>query len=566
MHELARKPKAPQQSSPPDRQPGQLRFGHSQRASSILQMQRTIGNRAVVQRQPAQQPLDYDRDVRRGRLVLDPKITKDDLIRNLNDRVRAGDLTGFQVKGVQNGTQAEMFLLYLIFQTAKKSSWGTESDLVTTIGQPPKPGDPAPLGQVTLRFDRQGAATAELIAAGQAPAPAQATFADGVARLTADFGFASVSGWPDNPKSAAEISDVLGALDLLKRRAPQDIAALKGLALIRVASLGGNTAGEYSMTGRWLKLANGAFDANAHQFFGGGPASPSLPASFQPILHEVGHAVEMETLRFAAEARDKAYADVEAIRKVIKDDSDTFEKDFEQAKKEKKVSQFYKKRGDALKKNEKAQAEANDRYLAEADKAKAAKVDAAVVQPLQSKAAAESAAAASALAAAKSAMQTLTTPEAQSSSAYARAVEETAAAIAAFPAAAQSGTSVEDLEKAVLQKADSRNKARDQLKAQSAAHKALAPLDLAAKAQDRWFEAERILIRGGERTRRLQKFIELVTANNIRRFTKYSADNWQLKPGEFYAEAYSLWLADPDFLKNNYKVVYDFFQNGDYRK
>lgn len=34
-----------------------------------------------------------------------------------------------------------------------------------------------------------------------------------------------------------------------------------------------------------------------------------------------------------------------------------------------------------------------------------------------------------------------------------------------------------------------------------------------------------------------------------------------LRPEEFYAEAYSLWLVDPDFLKTNYQVVYEFFQN-----
>lgn len=48
-------------------------------------------------------------------------------------------------------------------------------------------------------------------------------------------------------------------------------------------------------------------------------------------------------------------------------------------------------------------------------------------------------------------------------------------------------------------------------------------------------------------TKRLQKFVDLVLANNIRRFTKYSADNWAQRPEEFYAEAYSLWLVDPTF-------------------
>jgi hypothetical protein len=67
-------------------------------------------------------------------------------------------------------------------------------------------------------------------------------------------------------------------------------------------------------------------------------------------------------------------------------------------------------------------------------------------------------------------------------------------------------------------------------------------------------------------TKRLQKFIDLVKANGIRRFTKYSAENWPSKPGEFYAEAYSLWLTDPTFLHTNYPAVHDFFAHGDYMR
>jgi hypothetical protein len=67
-------------------------------------------------------------------------------------------------------------------------------------------------------------------------------------------------------------------------------------------------------------------------------------------------------------------------------------------------------------------------------------------------------------------------------------------------------------------------------------------------------------------TLRLQKFVNLVTTNNIRPFTAYAAQNWPQQPDEFYAEAYSLWLVDPAFMQTNYKIVYDFFQNGDYLK
>jgi hypothetical protein len=122
----------------------------------------------------------------------------------------------------------------------------------------------------------------------------------------------------------------------------------------------------------------------------------------------------------------------------------------------------------------------------------------------------------------------------------------------------------------VFQKVFDRDRARFELfrpqPPKGLTHRAIFPLDPAVQAQDAWFEAERILARARQRTRRVQKFIDLVSANNIRRFTQYSVQNWQLKPAEFYAEAYSLWLVDPEFLKTNYKVVYDFFQSGDYRR
>jgi hypothetical protein len=129
---------------------------------------------------------------------------------------------------------------------------------------------------------------------------------------------------------------------------------------------------------------------------------------------------------------------------------------------------------------------------------------------------------------------------------------------------------IDDLELVVFQKVFDRDRARFELfrpqPPKGLTHRAIFPLDPAVQAQDAWFEAERILARARQRTRRVQKFIDLVSANNIRRFTQYSVQNWQLKPAEFYAEAYSLWLVDPEFLKTNYKVVYDFFQSGDYRR
>lgn len=405
---------------------------------------------------PPPRPLDYDRDPKNVAPV-PPGQTTATLTALLKDKVKQGDITGFVVRGVQAGSRAEIFLLALLFGMAQRTRWGTEADIVTALDWPAKPGDSPPQGRVTVRIDPQGAATAELIARGPVPAVAQTTVADGTARLTSDFGFTSVAGWGNAPKDAAEISEVLAALELLKSRAPQGVAALKGVDLIRVPSLGGQRCGEFFAGSQvalgaaadvkpYLKLANCAFGSNRVQFFGGGPDSPTVPASFQVILHEVGHAVETEQLRLAREGYVKASDELEATRKLVAVDPAKFDADLKEAKRKGKVKEFYKQQEATYKKNVEAQEKA------------------------------------------------------------------------------------------------------------------------AARQQEEARKLESTRVPGSDRTRRLQKFIDLVNANNIRRFTKYSVQNWQNNPEEFYAEAYSLWLVDPAFVKTYYRVVYDFFQSGEYLK
>ena len=611
MRTYAESPKAPQQTAK------SVAPGPAHRASdevkSILHLQRTLGNHVVqgrigrasgpasiilpIQRNAPQggsagsapiaaapappRPLDYDRGVHRDPLVVDPAVTKASITQGLNDKVTAGELARFEPKGVPSGSNSEIFLLVLIYQLARKTNWGTEADIVSAIGWPAKQGGPSPQGLVTVRIDWQGNATAELIAAGGAPAVTQTTVAAGSARLTADFGFASVTGWGNTPKDAAEISDVLAALELLKRRAPQDIPALKQVELIRVPSLGGNTAGEFSIGGvaaqgsttvsrPYLKLADRAFDADSVQFAGGGPGSPPVPSSFQVILHEVGHAVEAEDFRRAQEALAKASVELAAAGQRLEEEGATFEAEFQEAKRRGKVNEFYKRRGKSHKENEEAQTRASAQVRQETRNVESTRVTTSDIQPLKDQASAASTVTTGTLSTGKSAVQALGAAEVQRSAAYVAAIEATSAAITTFALDAQAGRgTMDDLELIVHQKIFERDKARfDLLKATHPRPnpRALPPLDRIAEAQDAWFEAERVSARGAQRTRRVHRFIALVEANNIRRFTQYSVENWRLRPGEFYAEAYSLWLVDPDFVKTNYKVVYEFFQNGDYRR
>lgn len=464
-----------------ERAPGEDRT--SSAAGGLLRLQRLAGNRAAaallqasgdsvdLQRDtprtpgpgnrppPAPEPPDYDRDPKS--IAMPPRgLTKADVTRQLNQLVTQRKLTTYAVSGIPNGSQAEIFLLSLIFAVADRSRWGSEIDLVTAVGWPASAQAPAPKGRVTVRLDRQGNVTAELIGTGPVPAVPQTTFAAGSARLTgADFGFASVAGWSgQKPQDASEISIVIAALELLRARSPQSVAALAGVELIRVATLPQNRAGEFfagSSTALGqaadvpasLKVADRAFDSDAVMFLGGS-GSPTVPASFQLVLHEVGHAVANQDLRTARTASVKAIGEAQAAATLVAGDPAAYDAAQKAARRKgrRALEDFYK-----------AQAEAYRRNTAASDAANQRKIEAS----------------------------------------------------------------------------DRLNATRDPASGQ---------------------------------TKRLKKFVDLVTANNIRRFTKYSADNWASQPEEFYAEAYSLWLTDPTFLRTNYRVVFEFFETGEFAR
>jgi hypothetical protein len=68
------------------------------------------------------------------------------------------------------------------------------------------------------------------------------------------------------------------------------------------------------------------------------------------------------------------------------------------------------------------------------------------------------------------------------------------------------------------------------------------------------------------RTIPLEAFVTYVTARDInRRLTGYAGDSWPGQPQELYAEAYSLWLLDPQFLAGFSADLVSFFTDGTYR-
>jgi hypothetical protein len=550
---------------------------------------------------PTSAPMPLKYDFRAHKLKPPPAgLTLANIKLDLKKKIDAGEIKSATATGVTADSTEEIFLLYALWNLAEKTRWGTEADLVTAIGWPAKAGDPEPQGRVTVRIDDQGVASVELVAVGPVPKPSQITVAAGSTQLKDDYKLLSVRDDGTAKWSDAEISDVVAALALLPKL---DKPALKGVELIRVQTLPDNGIAVFSGGGGVakmatkitetpsLKLSDRAFPATTPRFVGGKvkgmPAT--FPVSFHTILHEVGHAVETAVYRPADAAYDEAIIESNkrgialnesaAAYKKAAGDYDALYKQYEAAKKagDTKLENSLatqllalNKTMDALLKVNQARSEENKKAEA-AEKTKEAavaktRVAPAVVAPFKADAAREKNAANAALKAARATLKTMSGPDVTSSAAYVKSVEDTATAITTFAtnAAATTGGTTR-LETTVLAQTETRQIARDALSKAFPAHAALTILAPVETAQDTWLEAERALAGAQRRTLRVQKFVDLVTKNKINRFTEYSEQNWRLKPEEFYAEAYGLWLTDPEYLMTNYKVVYEFFQSGDYR-
>ena len=409
-----------------------------------------------LQRQPAPspaRPLKYDRTVFHIPSVPQGQSAAS-LRQALNNKVNQGIIVSFTTRGGTGNT--EIFMLAVLFSLAERGRWGTETDVVTPIDWPAKAGDSAPRGQITVRIDHNGAASAELIARG-VPVVTQQTTA---AALKTDFKLAAVTDDGTARWSPNELNDVGAALDLLPGG---DKAALEGVELIRVNNIPGkpSEAGQFEFPqpvaasasavgiNAKLRLTSRAFDRDTLQFFGG--TRKTVPASFQTILHEVGHAVESEVYRSKWRAHAQALAETKAAGNVQESDA---------RKKERK--------------------EVEDKIKTAKTQAEKDRLEKKLLQ-------------------------------------Y-------------------------DLDLALISETATDKKAAEtKLKEKE---KEVTDMDVAGQ------------------TERLRKFVDLVTRNRIAPFTDYSRQGNK----EFYAEAYSLWLVDPEFLQTNYRVVYNFFENGDYRQ
>nr|WP_305794706.1 DUF4157 domain-containing protein [Myxococcus sp. CA051A] len=485
----------------------------------------------------------------------------------LDARIKKGDILSATVSGAGTSVDALIFLQYFLWQMSRRDRWDTVLTQSVPLGWPPPPGSttPSPRGLVRVAIDATGNARIELLS--RAAVPPSPQLADPVvnAHLTTTFGLKVVNG--DSTWTAAHLSDVAAALALLPAT---DVAALKDVDLVRMQALPNGRAGEFSRGGAvpqgstappsraTLKLADGAFAANTRFL---GEAATPRPASYGTILHEVGHAVEVQVARPLHARHAEAVVDQ---NKAVAALNPTVER-YERARVAGRQSETQSLRPTVV-----AQRATYDRALRTVRTRQTAldavQVPAATIALLKTALSTQRTQAQAELTTATTAAAAFAPADQTESAAFRSAITATVAALDAYVAQAPASSDLDALDKTLLAAFSARTAARDALRTANAANPALVTYASVLTSQDAWREAARELAHTRGRSLRLQRFVDVVKAHNIVPFTKYARDNWPHSPEEFYAEAYSLWLTNPAFLQTNYLPIHDFFQNGDYTK
>lgn len=552
-----------------------------------VQQQTASGATPAIQRQA----LSYDKTaisippLPRGFTLIDSQ--------NLVDKAKKATppkLTSASVKGVTAASDVEIYLHYIIAQVAEADNWGTEHDLIAPIGWPAKAGGTGPVGKVTVTITSAGAATAELLSAGDVSTPTtHKSAASAITALKTTYGISKVT--DDTAKWTTEhLNKVVAAFAFVPAG---DRAALKGVELIRVDSLGGDTAGEFDykqsvadttvVNTATLTLADKAFEGDPVSFVG--DASKASPASYETIVHEVAHAVEKKAMLDASHAQHQAMAKynetidkqtkAEGVLDPLVDAANAIVIEFnaattvaEQAKIQPRLDAAKAKAAAAQKKLDAAAAASKTAKQEADDKKKLAEatlLSAASTAALKTDSQAKKTNFDTALATAQTAAGKFVAADSTAAASFIQAVSDATKVISHYvTAAAVKGADVDVEDEKVLKAFEKRDAERTALLKAAPKNPAPGAFSAAVTAQGAWFTAERTQAHAQRRTARLQKFVDFVTTNNISPFTPYAKQNWPFKPGEFYAEAYSLWRTDPVYLKTNAKVLFDWFEKGSY--
>jgi hypothetical protein len=460
-------------------------------------------------------------DTARTAVTPPPEGTKKaDMQKAVEAQQKAGEL-GPTVKAEDKGDAAlGAHLLNATAQLGTKARWASEVDLQTVVGFKPNGPGERPVGKVTMRLDGAGNADTKLIGTGAVVTAQKYKDLDAARKgLKADFGFANIVDGGAN-WTLPELNKVDAAL---QRISSTEKAALAGVDLVRESTIlndkGKPLAGEFSYkhgvaTGadkathaEKLSIADSAFSADGVNFIGG--AGNAAEASFETILHEVGHAVEH------AEERKTSAAKFDAMA---------------------------------------------------AHNAAVTKMNAA--NNTQS----------ASMTAARNAFLQLPKDEKKSGTAFANAsfaVTNAWVKVTKNNKVAEHDANV----KAAQDATTAREKARTALEAKSATHPGLGLLKspnadvdawgktcedrvAAHKAQELAKTAADGQMKGNE-SKRLAKFRAFVGKEKLTPPTQYAKAEGM---GEWYAEAYSLWKNDPEFLNDQYPKVKKWFDDGEHLK
>jgi hypothetical protein len=430
-----------------------------------------------------------------------------------------------KAEGVAVGTDEEIFLWNILVQLGEKSRWGTEADLLTAIGRATKATKgQTPMGKVTLVIDPKGNATVTLVARGTVIIPpAIANRAAAEAALASFIGTGTVK----DGSAAWTLEELAKVLAAFQRLPSADRVALAGVDLIREHTLndakGNPLAGLFSHEASvkagatsatrsdTLSIADGAFSGDALSFIG--DAKSQSPASFQTILHEVGHAVETKGLREAQFASLQAQANlngkiiamntaIQAANSATKAAFNTFNT---YSNDQRKSATTYVNSVNAVTGKLNAMSSNND---------------VAKHQPLE-----------------KAATQTL-----QARDAAKAALSKSNAGHPALTDFVSASSRQDDWFAAAKERAT----AHIQLNTAKVAETAVS----GAPGQ----------------SKRLKNFVDFVNKSKVEPVTEYAAKNWPAHPEEFFAEAYSLWLNDRVYLETNAKPLVGWFDAGEHLK
>jgi hypothetical protein len=437
------------------------------------------------------------------------------------------DITSYNIKGAQPTDEAYVFLETLIWGFGQRTRWGIASRVKMQIGWEKSVSAGAgiiPTGLCTLEIDERGNATAELISpVDTAVAPAAA---DPIKTLKTTYGVADVLSGDKAPANAqstppdpsadwtqTELEDVVEAMGILPAG---DRDALKGVLLLRYKTLLRGRAGEFTagssevkmgataitvIRPASLKLADGAF-AKALRFEVGPAGGTPLPGASQTIVHEIGHAVESAMSSSKSEAAEHAVIRENVAAAQLNAANARFAAAAPGSQEQTDASAAAKRKAAAFR-----------AAKATADAAKAAQaataVPATVTAPLEADAVAKKSAYTTARAAAVGAITAWGAKDVTDSKPYRDAVDAVGALLDDYVKKAGQGTDIDKLDDALVSAVTARRQARADL-AKLGANPALAAFDPVDKAQDDWVDAARTFGHTRGRTRRLQRFVDLV--------------------------------------------------------